>query len=75
MLHYAVIAIDPTHKTLCESEQGDKFTAKSKEYVIVALDDEYRQVGVPDYGYINRRKTQALADRLNRRERQSAAPV
>lgn len=48
-----VIEIDITYRTLF-SDAGSKFTRDSKEYVIVELDHNDRQIGVVDYGYPSR---------------------
>lgn len=69
MFHHVVIGIDPTYRTLFSSELSAAFRARSTEYIIVALDDHLNQVGVPDYGYTNKKQAQRLASRLNSLEK------
>ncbi len=73
MLRYCVVAISPTYATLYGSDYAKDFTPKSTEYIIVALDENFRQVGKPDYGYTSRRRVERLVTRLNKHERHGQA--
>ena len=45
-----VVEVDVTHRTPVSSVCS-KFTEDSKEYILVELDENDRQIGVVDYGY------------------------
>lgn len=57
-----VVEIDVTHRTLL-GEAGLKFNEDSKEYILVELDQNDRQVGVVDYGYLTKRDAERICER------------
>lgn len=57
-----VVEIDVTHRTLLNS-LSSKFGEDSKEYILVELDENDKQIGVVDYGYVARIEAERIASR------------
>jgi hypothetical protein len=53
------IEIDVTYRTLF-SRVGSEFTEDSKEYILVQLDENGKQIGDIDYGYSKRRDAERV---------------
>ena len=56
-----VLEIDVTHQTLVNDPAN--FDEDSKEYILVELDDNDRQIKVIDYGYPRRREAEYICER------------
>lgn len=64
-----VVEVDVTHSTLL-SNLGPKFTEDSKEYILVELDENGKQIGDIDYGYSKRRDAERVARMSQKRRNQ-----
>lgn len=57
-----VVEIDVTHRTLLNN-LSSKFGEDSKEYILVELDQNDKQIGVVDYGYVTRSEAERVASK------------
>ena len=57
-----IVEIDVTHRTLLNN-LSSKFSEDSKEYILVELDQNDKQIGVVDYGYVTRSEAERIASR------------
>jgi hypothetical protein len=57
-----IVEVDVTLRTLLNN-LSSKFGEDSKEYILVELDENDKQIGAVDYGYVTRIEAERIASR------------